>query len=29
MMNGNEWTIKRRAERCAATGEPFQAGEYL
>jgi hypothetical protein len=29
MMNGNEWTIQRRAERCAATGEPFQAGEHF
>jgi hypothetical protein len=28
-MNGNEWTIQRRAERCAATGEPFRAGEYF
>src|SRR5688572_30379820 len=27
-MNG-DWTIQRRAERCAATGQPFRAGEYF
>jgi hypothetical protein len=29
MMLGNEWTIQRRAERCAATGQPFGVGEYF
>ena len=24
-----EWTIQSRAEKCAATGEPFQDGEYF
>lgn len=24
-----EWTIQSRAEKCAATGEPFKEGEYF